>query len=468
MPGQIPTNPYDPNAYNQQPSISGDQVGEAIRILQEAFGQLGQQAPVQYSGNIPPRDVTQYRQPPPAPKSDISPVPGQPQDFDAANAQVPANQVPMGEDQAAMGAPNPVAAQDTVGEQVKTQELQPGNRRSIKEYLAEINKLREQMRAQGVPEDQLPVPSFTNIQGGEMDKVQGYLGPGEGQAGPPQEVRSYMTPEWKANADPNRVPTEMGQAHPIQQVLNQVKAQSPTIQRVVASGALQNDMDPRWPMAVAFDTIDDWTMTYYDQNGKYPDAKKVSDTFHRLRSQAFKAQGENIAKYQKMFPGSDQEKLWKAFRTGNWAEVSKLAVEMKSGEKDVKIADDARKRWDKMRDEENAAPLDVDGYPFPDQQTYINYKVQQYRKWLDDMEKAAHGNQGSGPQMDQKAPQGSTGGPQRSYTPPQEGPAPTQTVSAGGPAPGATVVNEGTMPDGRRVKQYSDGSIYDEKGNRIK
>lgn len=409
MPGQIPTNPYDPNQFNRPPTVTGDQIDYALDVLKRAKNEIGQMGSPQYSGNIPPSNVPQYKTPPPAPKSDISAPAPQYQDFDAQRAADPANQVPMGEDQAAM---SPVAAQETVGEDAKTQVLQPGNRRSIKEYLAQIKALREQMRAQGVPEDQLPVPTFSNIQGGQMDQTQGYLGPGEGQAGPPQEVRSYVTPEWQAPAgDAGGVPTQMGPAHPIQQQLDQIKAQSPQVQQL--KGVLQNDMDPRWSMAVAFDTIDDWMIQFYDQNGRYPNEQEVGNALQSLRNQAFKAQGENIAKYQKMFPGSDQESLWKAFRTGNWAEVSKRGNDMLSDEKVGKVMDESRKRWDEMRDKNNAAPLDDDGNPFPSQEAYVQYKVQQYQEMITNMVKAAQ-SQGStgGPQT----PQGSTGGPQNKST----------------------------------------------------
>lgn len=380
----------------------------------------------------------------PQPKSDISAVPQDAyQDFDAQRAADPRNQVPIGDDQAAY---SPAAAQATVGEQAKTKVLQPGNRRSIKEYLAEIKKLREQLRAQGVPEDQLPVPSFTNIQGGEMDKSQGYLEAGPGGMGQ-QEVRSYVNPEWKQSAT-GGAPTEMGPTHPIQQQLDRIKANSPSIQNL--KGVLGNDMDPRWAMSVAFDVIDDWMKQEYDKTGSMPTPKEVDRALNGFVNQAFKDQGEQLAKYQKMFPGKTMEDFWRAFKTGNWGEVSNKAGEMMSQEKVGKVMDEARQRWDKMRDQDNAAPLDDDGNPFQNQESYVRYKVQQYQELISKIYNAAQGQISAGGPQTKK---GSTGGPQSKPT---------------GPAPGAKVVNEGTMPDGRRVKQYSDGSIYDEKGNRIK
>ncbi len=53
------------------------------------------------------------------------------------------------------------AAAESVGDTVRPATLQPGDRKSMREYLAEIRELREQMRVQGVAEDQLPVPTFT-------------------------------------------------------------------------------------------------------------------------------------------------------------------------------------------------------------------------------------------------------------------------------------------------------------------
>jgi hypothetical protein len=263
-----------------------------------------------------------------------------------------------------------------------------------------------------------------------------------------------MTPEWKS-AGPDQVPTEMGPAHPIQRILDQIKAQSPTIQNLLNSGVLQNDMDPRWSMAVAFDTIDDWAKKVYDETGKPPTAKEANDAFNRLKMAAFKAQGENLDKYKKMFPGAEMKDFWKAFKTGNWALVEKDGQNMLSQEKIGKVVDESRKRWDDMRDKENSAPLDDDGNPFQDQESYVQYKVDQYQTLISNMIKAsqAQGQYRStgGPQT----PQGSTVGPQnksvgiaetpggqlgtmagnavagRKYqAPAAEGPAPTQTVTA--------------------------------------
>jgi hypothetical protein len=339
------------------------------------------------------------------------------QDFDAQAAADPRNQVPLGEDQAA-GRVTPTAAQDTVGETEKSPQLQPGNRRSIKEYLSDIRALREQMKAQGVPEDQLPVPTFTNIQGGQMDVSQGQLEVGPGGMGQ-REVRSYMEPEWQAPQG-GSVPTEMGSAHPVKQRLTMLKQQSPALQSVMS--ALNNDLDPRWADAVAFDTIDDWMIGFNEQTGRWPSDEETKSALFALRKQAFEEQGKLISQLKKEHKDADYQSLLKAYQTGDWSYAEKKGPEMLSQEKFGKIHDEAMETWTKMRDENNAAPLRDDGEPFTSAQEYAQFKVQQYQESVQNMFRVMQemSKYKGGPQTEQRP----TGGPQtggRQYQEPQAG-----------------------------------------------
>jgi hypothetical protein len=258
------------------------------------------------------------------------------------------------------------AAADSVGESERPADLQPGNRKSIREYLAEIRQLRSQMRAQGVPEDQLPVPTFTNVQYGPLDKPQGMIETGPGGMGE-REVRSYMVPEYQ------EVPgtfgqVERGSAHPITQ------AQA-GIEKVKS---VTNPIDPRRPDAVAFELIDEAMEAYRQQNGSWPTPEQAQQMLYSIRNQAFEEQGKLISRLKKDYKDADVQALWNAYESGNWGYAADASQNMLSNKRVGAVADEAAKAWNKA-EESNMRPLNPEtGEYFTSLNEYTEFKVTEY------------------------------------------------------------------------------------------
>lgn len=348
---------------------------------------------VAFPGLVPPVS----ERPPIKPMSDISMTPA-PQDFDAANAQDPANRVPLGEDMASGPQRNPVAAQDTVGETEKSPTLQPGNRKSIKEYLADIRTLREQQRAAGVPEDQLAVPTFTNVQGGPLDKSQGYI-PGQRPDMMGREVRSYMWPEYKQGPT-DMSPMQRGVAHPITQAR----------QAFQKFANVTNEFDPRWPGNVVYNTIDEALEQERRRTGSWPSPERSQQILNGLQKAAFEAQGKNIEAKKKMFPGADVQALFNAYESGNWSFAADAKQNMLSNAKIGQVTDEAFKEWSNaMKD--NMAPINPDtGEPFASPNEYSQWKVESYVEMVQGMIEAmdqfqSQGGPQSGGQLPPEAQQ---------------------------------------------------------------
>jgi len=334
-----------------------------------------------------------------------------------------------------------VAAQDTLGETAKGPELQPGNRRSIKEYLAQIRELRNVLSQRGVPEDQLPVPTFTNIQGGQADIAQGEMPMPGGQVGPGQEVRSYVYPEWQ-QTDQGMV---MGEAHPIRQAQERI-SQSKAITDIKN---VTNPIDKRYPMTHAFTLIDDAMAQFYNENGRYPTEQETDQIFNNLLRQGFENQREIISKLKKDFKDADTQALFNAYETGDWSYAADAKQNFLSQQRIGKVADDAQKMWDEL-EKQNAKPMMGDtGEYFNSSSEYMQYKVQEYieniNNLLDSLAQMKKSEE-SGPQ-NKKQP---TSGPQ--YNPP---------ASTGN----QNVVRQGTdKKTGRRVFQLADGRTVYEDG----
>lgn len=296
-----------------------------------------------------------------------------------------------------------VAAGDTLGEQPKSPSLQPGNRRSIKEYLAEINRLREFQMAQGVPENQLAVPTFTNIQGGGLDTNQGVINPPNqgpmAQGGGAESINSYVIPEWKQGANG----LTMGPAHPVKQA-----------EQRMAPGGIQktnNPMDPEYPMYVAMSMLPDAVSRYEQNKGGGATPQEIDAIANSLRNSAFESQRDEIADLKKKFKDADVQALWKAYDTGNWAYAADAGQNMLSGKKMGQVVDDARKEWNDAA-KKNMRPMTPDGQYFETMDQYAQYKVQEYQEMVQNLLESMHKvGQFTGKGGSQNK-QGSKGGPQ--------------------------------------------------------
>lgn len=420
----IPTNPYDPNQYNQ-PTITGQDIATAWDILRKAGIELTGNKN-QFSGNVPPNPPqyeaptamleTKTSEPTPVPEVKETPQVSQPSQ---GGIQSGAQQV-----------------QSPVNEQETPAELQPGNRKSMKDYLNDVRKLREQQIAQGVPEDQLIVPTFTNVQGGSLDKSQGYLETGPGGMGA-QEVRSYVNPEYVQGAG-GASDISRGPAHPITRGMALFGKNIPRT---------NNRFRPEYSMGKAADIAEDVYNAGRKKYGKDPTPQQFAADMNTVRNAILVQQGKEISDYKKKF-GKDitVKQLIKAFDTGDFSVLDKAGKQdYFSEEKLMQIKEDARAIWQKSISNPNnpSVPLNPDTQePFKSPEEFSQYSVNHYIEMTQELLDALHEFKS------QKSGAGKNG--------------------QAGPAKGAKVVNTGVLPDGRKVKQYDDGTIFDENGNKVK
>lgn len=326
--------------------------------------------------------------------------------------------------------------------------LQPGNRRSIKEYLEEIRIIRENQRLMGVPENELQVPTFTNIQGGPLDISQGPGVMPEGQMGPGEEVSSYVQPEYvQGPGGPGDL--TRGPEHPVSRAEDAAFQKGNDEFEKIKN--ITNKIDPRYPMAFATQNFEEAFSQYQQQKqaqGQGPVTSEESQAIAiSLRNQAFEMQGEYISGLKKKFPDADITALWKANESGNWAYASSAGQNLLSTDKVNAVKEDAFKVWrDHITDPKNmgSKPIDPDtGAPFANVQDFAADAVGEYTEMITSLLSLSAEMSGQVKQPTLKKPE-----------------------IKGDPGKHGKAMKTGTdRVTGKKVTMYEDGTVLDEEGN---
>lgn len=309
---------------------------------------------------------------------------------------------------------------------------QPGNRKSIKEYLAEIRALRANLAAQGVPEDQLPVPTFGNVQGGFADVTQGYLPAERGAntpsgyapAGPGREVRGHVTPEFiQGPGGPGDM--RMGPEHPMMK-----------LQKQMAGQQASNPFSPDWANKKTMGMFQEIYGELEKANGRPPTPQEFEKAADAVRSGLMKVQAQEVGEYKKIFKDADVQDLFKAWETGDWTYAEKEQANLLGPKKIDQVIDDARKEWNKATGPENVIgtrPVNPEtGEEFASLGSYLDYKISEYKQGVMQILEAMH---------QQAVKQPAAGKP-------EEGAAKGQKK----------VVKTGTY-QGKKVVMYDDGTV---------
>ena len=257
---------------------------------------------------------------------------------------------------------------------------QPGNRYSIKEYLRQIETLRAQQRAMGVPEEQLAVPTFTNIRGGGMDVEQGRI---EGDGA----VRSYVTPEWVQGEGGDLT---RGPAHPT------TMAEQEAAQRMGVGGMPQinNPFHPQYGDSLALRNLGDAIKTFEQtQNGGNPSTPEQRTAIaNSLRKAAREQQAEEIEYYKRIYDGIGAKKLFKAFETGDFKGLLSESKKYSSRDELSKLYKGFYDNYEKARVksmESGYGEIQIvhpeTGEPFVSAEDYAQYNVKEFIEGLNNM-----------------------------------------------------------------------------------
>lgn len=259
-------------------------------------------------------------------------------------------------------------AESSIGESPNQPMNQPGNRRSIKEYLEEIRTLREQQAAMGMPEDQRAVPTFTNIEGGSLDYEQGAVQRPSGG----QPVRSYMTPEYRQGERG----IEYGSAHSITQGA-EVAGLDPNMDMV------SNAVDPDLPNSKTVQMFPEIRDTLRNQLGREPNPQEFATAANAVRMNFMEEQAKVIDHYQKIFKDAGAADMWEALQTGDWSKAMKTPDKINTPEarqkRQAKHATDWAKLQQKASMEMKPYPENPEtGEPYQTGQEYVDQQMRQF------------------------------------------------------------------------------------------
>lgn len=198
--------------------------------------------------------------------------------------------------------PMPSPGQQTPGAPTE-KVLQPGNRRSIKDYLDQIRA----MQAGG----QNVYPTFTNIQGGDLDVTQGQLGG--------QDVQSYVTPEWIQGPEGAKGGLTMGPAHP------QMRARE--AMGVASNTGATTVFDAGWADQKAISMLPEIENALRERQAKTGQAYTQEDfnmAANRVRMQMHELQAREVMQKLKQFKDFTGESVAEAFKSGDFSKLKKV------------------------------------------------------------------------------------------------------------------------------------------------
>lgn len=302
----------------------------------------------------------------PQPKSDISPMPQQPQ-------------APV----------TPDAAAGTIGETPNQAKRQPGNRKSIRDYLEDIKQLQEYQRAMGVPEDQVAVPTFTNIQGGPMDVVQGQLPTGQedfdaGTGGQPtgmRDVRSYMWGEYQQDPNAPMAPPSYGPEHTITRANKMMQGQDQETAGMSAS--VSNVLDPNFVNKTAQKMLPDLHNALRERLQREPSPEELMNAANGMRSMIMKEQMDQIDELQKTFKDAGAPELWEYLQTGDVSKVMTSANKLNTPESRQKRQARYVQEWQDIQQKSstNIEPYPENpetGMPYQSGQEFVDQQMREF------------------------------------------------------------------------------------------
>lgn len=247
---------------------------------------------------------------------------------------------------------------------------------SISQYLDQIRQLRAQQAAAGVPPEQRAVPTFSNVQGGPLDVMQGRLKGG-------QPVRSYVSPEYRETPG-GMGAVERGPAHRVTRAENKL---SQNMGQVV-----KNDLHPQWADAVSLQSLPE-AVNAYEQNvlgnQRQASQEEIMAVARSLREQAAREQEKIIKRYKSLY-GIEGKEIFDAIQSGDidtknlFDKIESLRTEDRAGKVYSDALKEARKDY-----AEGTRLQDVEtGEYFDSPEDYANDAVRDYLRGLENMKKS--------------------------------------------------------------------------------
>jgi hypothetical protein len=238
---------------------------------------------------------------------------------------------------------------------------QPGNRRSIKEYLEEIKYMQSQ--GQGV------VPTFTNIQGGPMDQMQGTI---EGQ-----DVQSYVTPEYVQGEGGT---IARGGANPVSQAQQGAYGETGG----EGDGPLSvHWTDEGWANERSMRDSDEVIEAQEQRLGRSATPEEQVEALNLYRVGLYKKQAEMWADIKKTYPDASTNEILEGFKTGDFNKAAKagenLFSEQSIQERSIGLGEDYQKHVQK----EGEVPHNPEtGEPFTSTAEYVEYYLNEYEETM--------------------------------------------------------------------------------------
>ena len=235
---------------------------------------------------------------------------------------------------------------------------QPGNRRSIKEYLEEIKFMQSQ--GQGV------VPTFTNIQGGPMDVTQGTI---EGQ-----DVQSYVDPEYVQGEGGALT---RGAAHPVSEAQQTAFGQTGGEEE----GPGVHWTDDGWANQRALRDSDEVMEALDQQLGRNANPEEQMLALNQYRVSLYEKQAGMWKDLKKKYPDASTNEILEGFKAGDFSRVMKAGENLFS-EKSIqeRSIDLVEEYQDYVKKEQEVPFNDETGEPFASAADYVEYYLSEYEE----------------------------------------------------------------------------------------